>query len=511
MNGAQIPCSSYPNDVAFLETWAHFKSPCFYTASGTCPNFNPLSTTKQQGACGVSINSVGVQRYADYQTGSYAEAATIASHYYQNIQQGLLTGQTLGWYAQNAEGDFNTWCGAGCTYGGGFYKQLTGGSPLTLSATGPTAMVNNCQGGSANGQGGGSSSSSSGFTPTVITTNGFIFAGNIPLSYSSNDFGMNIVAYMANGGPFNSPAIAKAYAGVNGLMDSPDYHHPFSITDSKGILYVIDNWTFSVSTSTGNYPTSILMLRAFGENGTEIPINPTLINTLAPLYGGPSVTGSGSGIPGLGGANVPANGWPPYGWVLSANIMLPSGQSGSQSTVNSVSYCVLDCTYDASSVDTAYPPIGPLIEPEGGYFGQGANDISISSDFNGTLYLIAHPWSYTIEPEFYSTGEGGGITLFVAKPQNPLYSELAVLRPNLQNYTKFSYADNSSFICYLNQSPEPNSPCIYNANTEILKYVYPPILGVPNSFDFVENLGGPEQYLNVQNEVSALFPTGVNR
>jgi hypothetical protein len=95
-------------------------------------------------------------------------------------------------------------------------------------------------------------------------------------------------------------------------------------------------------------------------------------------------------------------------------------------------------------------------------------------------------------------------------PGKPLYSELLVIRPELQNYTKLTYLDNASSICYLNVTAPPNSPCISNEATNALQYLYPPLLGVPNAFDYVESLGGPEEYLNVNNELSALFPTGVN-
>ena len=375
-----------------------------------------------------------------------------------------------------------------------------------------------------------SSTPGSGGTGTVavsaITVNGFIFSGNIPLSYSNNAYSMNIVQYLADGGPYDDPAVAAAYSAAN--AQTPDYgafHHPVSITDSKGIIYVVDNWSFSVWQNNDNQiSSSILMLRAFGENGTEIPINPSLINTFIPTYCGASCPASavgGSGVPGLGGANVPAGGWPPYGWPLSANIVLPGG--------NTISYCALDCTYDAGNAfleNTPYQPLGPKMEPFGGYVGPNQNSLVISSDFNGTLYFMAHPYSYETQNQRWlckiSSSQPNwliGVEIGLGLPsyvdckdtvENPLYSELLVINPNLQNYTKLSYLDNASYICYLNQTPQANSPCDYNLATNALQYINPPVLGVPNAFGFVENLGGPEQYLNVQNELSAIFPTGVN-
>lgn len=337
-----------------------------------------------------------------------------------------------------------------------------------------------------------------------LTTNVFAYGGEIPLSYSVNGYSMNILLYMANGGPFNDSVIKTAFNSVvaqspTSVFDVPANHHPISITDSKGILYVVDNWTFNIN----GEPSAIMMLRAFAQNGTEIPIDPTLIDTEVP-----NIALSGNAPPIINNF-VPTYGWQPYGWPLSANITLPGGST--------VSYCVADCTFDTSNVNTAYPPIGPRIDPTGRvgqnpsntcgtvralfYLcdqtpgGSGAVSIEITADFNDTLYIIAHPWNL-------NTG-----SLSSAKP---LYTELLTIQPKIQNYTKLSFLDNASFICYLNVTLPANSPCISNSNTQILQYIYPPILGVPDSFGYVENLGSPEQYLNIENQLSALFPTGVN-
>ncbi len=375
---------------------------------------------------------------------------------------------------------------------------------------------------------------SSGFVRIYSTPQGgtggssdFAYTNSIPLSYSNSTYNMNIAAYLAAGGPFNDSQIAAAYKGnTANSFDTPWNHHPISITDSKGILYVVDNWTFAV----GNQASSILMLRAFAENGSEIPLNPTLINdfVLSPNAVSTTVPGTVGGLP--AGSVVPSFGWKPYGWPLSANISLPSG--------GTISYCAFDCTKGPYDINTSYPPIGPRVDQLGGHVGAGTNSISISSDFNGTLYLIAHAWSFqggsiggascsnsAIDPpacttcidglpvSLEPTGNGciGGNTNPIVQPQKGLYTELVAMHPDIQNYTKISYADNSSYICYLNVTPSKDSPCAYSPQeAAVLSNLYPPLVGVPSQFSYVQSLGGPEQYLNLQNAVSSLFPTGIN-
>jgi hypothetical protein len=366
------------------------------------------------------------------------------------------------------------------------------------------------------GSNGGTGGTSSPLPSTSQTANTFSYAGNIPLSYSNATSILNITAYLASGGPYADPAVASAYKGLAPTNDISAFHHPVSIVDSKGILYVIDNWTIYVD----SMQSTIMMLRAFAENGSEIPINPSTVNTSL---------ASNSQIPGLvhskGEGVTPANGWRPFGWPLSANITVSSG--------NTISYCILECTYapgnfvqyhtaaDPASFNTlSYLPIGPRMSSTSTTSGPW-NSIAISADFNGTLYIIAHPYSYTTSNGctwgswFQSIISSGSQPACIPQevPNAPLYTELLVLHPVIQNYTKISLAENTSYICYLNQLvPSPvgwpciNSPVTYND----LGNLYAPILGVPSSFSYVESLGNPEQYLNLPNAYSAAFPTGID-
>lgn len=335
----------------------------------------------------------------------------------------------------------------------------------------------------------GTGTQSSGQINIYSVPGNFAYVGNIPLSYSNASFNMDIAAYLANGGPYNDSQVANAYSSYysSNKMNSQDYdtasyHRPLAIIDTKGIVYVIDDWSFTIDDA----QSSILMLRAFAENGTEMPIDPQFINT---LVANSSSTSANTQY--IYNGITPSYGWKPYGWPLSASIGLPSSS-------NSVSYCVAYCSKNGSSNDlnTGYLPIGPSL----GALSQQdenagpSNALGISSDFNGTLYIISH--SLNSDADLSSNG----------KP----YTELLVLRPNLQNYTKLTFADNSTFNCYINISVT-NDACIYDENTaNALGGMYPPVLGVPSVFGYVESLGGGEEYLNTQDAFSALFPAGIN-
>ncbi len=305
------------------------------------------------------------------------------------------------------------------------------------------------------------------------------YSGNIALSYSNDTSNMDIAQYLSNGGPFGDPQVAKAWSAYKStdVPDVPSYHHPVSITDSKGILYVVDNWTFEV----GGQFSSVLMLRAFAENGTEVPIDPQYLDTM---------TTPSNALPPLG--------WRPYGWPLSANISLPDGQS--------VSYCSFECKYSPNNlpVPSAYQPIGPRITANGGFVGKQPG-LSVSSDFNGTLYMLAHVYSFNFLDQAGQEELGQ-----YAYADSPLYSELLVLHPAIQNYTSISYLANSSYACFLSAKPPSNSVCTYTPNTEVIASLNPPLIGAPDAFSYAESLGSPEQYLNFQNSLSSLLPQGID-
>ncbi len=298
--------------------------------------------------------------------------------------------------------------------------------------------------------------------------------GTIDLSYSNFTSSLNISSYFAYGGPFNSTALA-AYRGLSTSNDISAYHHPIGLAEYEGVLYVLDNWTDAAAVGSGqtNLPAfSILMLRAYNGNGTEIPIDSFKHND---LISSNSLVGTITAV---------SSSYPPYGWPLSANITLPNSN-------NQISYCGISSAYGAKACDTpsesesnGYPPIGPFISASG-EIGPNPNDTGFSSNFNGDFYLITHTYS-----------------------MYPGYTQLLSFGMNVENYTKTSLGAYSHYVCYVN-STKINSPyctSLSGSAANTLTLIYPPVIGIPDSFDFSES-NGP-LYFGYQNLVSTSFPVG---
>ncbi len=355
---------------------------------------------------------------------------------------------------------------------------------------------------------------------TATTTLNVSYLNAINLSYSTRAENLSITEYLQNGGPFNSSLIEKAYpkeypaAELPGeaagyylgsyTNDTPSNHEPIYITDSDGVIYVFDLWSFApcsaYSGGSGAYCSrasddSILMLRAFLSNGTEVHIHPSSFND----------TISRSEISLSTGFVQTSPSYPPYGWPLSANFTL--WLSNSQSNYYYQSYCSYGCnnspSYPLSSAMnySGFPPIGPNIgaDPQGG-FGYNQQWFYATSDFNSTVYLDA--WAYTYPPTS-------------SRPTPPnlnqhLYTEFASIPLNLQNYTKISNSSYSEYQCFIATSKyqsyknELPTTCDVNQSLEDLFNSTPPDIGIPSSFSYAESLGSPEQYLSAPTLLNAL-------
>ena len=313
------------------------------------------------------------------------------------------------------------------------------------------------------------------------------FTGIIPLNYSNGQNTLNITSYLAHGGPYGNSEIASAYAHAPTSNDISSNHHPVALADVGGIQYVIDNWTF---TSNG-LTSTVLLLRAFAANGTEVQIDPQKYYDLIPSNSAAISVSTGN----LGGA--PSN--PPYGWPLAANISLPNG--------NYISYCAYGCTYTPNTIDShGYPPIASLVMANGG--GLNSYNFSTGINFNGTIYIISHP--YTLESSTYSTTIHGVTTTHTSYTSYPLYTELLAFQPKIVNYTALSNMANSSYTCYatLNSQFSSNTPCYLvsspSAAYNSLEAMRGPILGVPSSFKYVENLGYPADYIPAVSSLASI-------
>ena len=326
----------------------------------------------------------------------------------------------------------------------------------------------------------------------------FIYLSSVPLSFSNPAYNFNVVSYLASGGPFGNALIASAYSNIAGVNDVSSNHHPLAISEYDGFLYVLDNWTFKVPVNVNGaleeMSSAILLVRAFTENGMEVPIDGSSMNYLVPAFGGAVSTTTG--------VSVPQGGWAPYGWPISANIMVTPFAPDGGAVPTHISYCAAGCTYSPNTISTGYPPIGPAISEDGRIAESGKNaDLGFSTDFNGTSYMIAHDYNWVDGVPGVST----------CSSCSSSYTELLSFKLNLLNYTTLSYGANSPYTCYIggNTVVYPSTPCTYDTTSNIVD-IYAPILGVPSSFDYVESEGSPQQFTSITGLLTSSVPGGVD-
>ncbi len=330
----------------------------------------------------------------------------------------------------------------------------------------------------------------------IYSTEGgdFQYVGGVPLTYSNSSYNMNVMAYLAHGGPFNSKVIQGGYQSsspVATMNDIPSFHHPIAISDVDGTLFVLDNWTFGISSS--GPLGSVWMLRAFSDNGIEIPVEYSSNNTMASASSAPQAASPLSAV--QSGVAY----WPPYGWPLTANITLPSGvdwticehsgggacsRTGNVTGFNSIGpqislYGTLAGFTETTGSTTGgfgtLAPTNPTLQYNG-----NKQQLGISSDFNGDMYLIIHD-SIASQP----------------------YTQLLMVRPNIDNYTKVNVGAGPQFQCYSNVTGFPDC-----TTANFISGLYPPLLVMPDSFEFLSGQGSALQYFSVASALSALLPTG---
>lgn len=366
----------------------------------------------------------------------------------------------------------------------------------------------------------------------------FAPAGTIPLSYSPTwlSANMSTLDYMAHGGPFNNATIAKFYSNVltndstgsfAGLAaiglgnDTPSNHYPVAIAGYQGLIYVLDWWTYhncvlnpiyysegaqviqktnqimqpcsnlgTRNTFYNNLNSSILMLRVFAPNGTEIKIDPVNYSDL--------VASNSMALNFLNaGAGSYFNGeQPPYGWPLSANLTYINTTTYK---VAHITYCAADCNFTPANLNTPYEPIGPLIPATSRSYGL-LPYIDFSMDYNGTAYLLSNVSSYS--------NYGSSI--------NTIYIQLLGFRAPVYNYSKISLASNAKYFCYLTTAPTSgkttcmvpsNSPgSAYNSSDAavLMNMSFGPFIEVPNSFSYAESQGSPSIYQSALSTFSSL-------
>ena len=369
-------------------------------------------------------------------------------------------------------------------------------------------------------------------------------------------------------------------------FDSPIYHHPVGIQDVNGYLYILDNWAGAADVNQTscngsgqcNYKGvffSALTLRVINTTGTNLAVGPTAFDDLFQT-GACSITPASAlstrcvgttpsavscskgctlsytrcyaaGKPGstysylcaasgTHSANYTSlatasfsgqNTYPPYGWIISANVTAAEldnlGDSNFYSITKYGTYSL--CGVESGSYACNFTPsnatqngylgslaaIGPHIialDTQGvtGYCVLGflcfGNKVPQAIRMNGDIRAAFAPYFYDtgfsvsfnqsislLFTNYAYQGTAGNLGEYTYTAENPnLYSELLFTTMNAQNYTKVFQGD-SQYTCYTNQSiaAQLGSACeALNA----IDSMSAPIYNMPDPFQYLESTGG---------------------
>jgi hypothetical protein len=347
----------------------------------------------------------------------------------------------------------------------------------------------------------------------------------------------------------------QKYQGL--AFDTQAFHHPIGIQDVNGYLYVLDNWGGYVGTP-GPVPGisgqgvffNTLLLRVINSSGTNVPFNPTKFNDMysqraatcntpqvskcgvvpncnaavgcspqisstcpgsalgvtsartgeAPTYqykcvgagGQPTSTYYTTATPGF----YPNDTYPPYGWVLSANVL----ESGHNS--NYVSFCSSEsCDYNPNNLKSSYLSLGPNVQaiacfnlPFGIGIGCGVPREAQSS--------FSVNYNYTADFLFPSQQHiNNGCFLNCQTVAND-YGELLFAKVSIENYTRLLDGI-GLFSCFVDTGVNSNSckPSSY------LDQLAAPIYTVADPFKYLESTGSG-RILSYQNLFGSAFTGG---
>ncbi|MDE1850104.1 MAG: C40 family peptidase [Candidatus Micrarchaeota archaeon] len=277
----------------------------------------------------------------------------------------------------------------------------------------------------------------------------------------------------------------------------PITHHPLGITDINGYLYVMDNWLgqldlkcehhiFSKCIATKGYVDfDLVMLRVMNSTGVDVPISPTQFNDL----------GAGSfdnvkDLPTPAPDVMPT--YPPYGWVLSANVS--AEHASYKLNLCSGTYKDNRCSLpDPSEYKGYYMPLGPHLE--------GWKSVGVGCTFLFCLYHIAKPKPIT--GVSFSTSFNETIALLLPDPKllpnnqetAHTYGELLIAQFDPENYSRAIGAGGPPklvYACYtdsqeesLGASGNPLS-CFYDQQ---MQQITGPVYLMDNPFRAAEGIG----------------------
>lgn len=319
------------------------------------------------------------------------------------------------------------------------------------------------------------------------------------------------------------------------VLDRDCFHYPLAIQDVNGYLYVLDNWrgTFGATcklhigntcpqggpifeNTEGGLNFNMYVLRVINSTGVDVPIDPTNFSDL--WIGGGFLQTSRFSEPGI-------TEFPPYGWILTANI-INKGQNGPYgnrgSSVYSLQLCaglnagpgslgqlnsVVNCTVPQSPSASSFQPLLPGIAaqfcPGNGALGTYTNGyldcgtpasrgvrMAVSSNYTIAVYV---PSVFVVQQVAPPSSSGGGAL-------GNEHGGLAFFKLDVENYTRTIGKSGPplQYTCYTTSQGDSSSapgipsgdvagPCTFAPG--ILNGMWGPIYIADNPFEYTENIG----------------------
>lgn len=203
-------------------------------------------------------------------------------------------------------------------------------------------------------------------------------------------------------------------------------HHPLALQDTNGYIYLLDEWTAKVPQKM-----NILLLRVLNETGYNVPLSTVYFNDLScisPLKPGVGLIYSCTGPlsnASLASSQFYANAtYPPYGWILSANV-------------NGTTFCSSpQCTYNPSNMPTSTYKTSI-----------GSTATTVSLPYSDGYFPIGPAIPDTYAPLGVSFSMNYNDTLSAIFTKSNFKEVILATKVNVQNYTRL-FAGNQSVTCY---------------------------------------------------------------